>query len=524
VTDVFISYARADRNRVRPIALALAAEGFSVWWDPEIKPGAQWNAAIRKALENAACVLTCWSKKSVKSQWVVAETTHGHGRQVLAPALIQTCAPPIPFNMMQAADLSGWRGDGGDPEWIALLEQIRRLVEAKRRLVAAAPPPGEAHGAERVGAALAGGAADEAFRYTPGPSRLGPRLGRMLLGGAVLTAAITGGLWLAPQVVERFDARETKIAASPGAAPVSPPVVAAPEPSASAPVDAAPDTPVESPAVPPISPSPSTPTTVAPPVARPPLSTPTATSVPAPPPPQTADATRQLDACVNRLAAMCPNANGQARGFAADARLSAEEAAFLTTVQITATSPASPEAAQACEGMISQRSASGRRRGTLFDQACVAISFPAPQQQATPVPRDVIEAIPGILTPNRDPPRPSTTSAAPRTGRFSLRLGQWANFTSGGTSADGGDIGLAQARSGPYLAGGQTAQIGLAPGGRATLDVCRQASYGASLMLDRLQAGSGFCVRRTDGVVVGAQVADTSREAIIFSYTAWPAQ
>ena len=39
MTDVFISYARNDRNEVRYIAHALTAEGFSVWWDPEIKPG-----------------------------------------------------------------------------------------------------------------------------------------------------------------------------------------------------------------------------------------------------------------------------------------------------------------------------------------------------------------------------------------------------------------------------------------------------------------------------------------------------
>src|SRR5262245_13271139 len=140
MTDVFISYARADRERVRLIAHGLTAEGFSVWWDPDIKPGKKWNDVIRRALGDAAAIVTCWSPRSAKSDWVIAETTHGHGRQALVPALIQRCQPPIPYNMVQSVDLTRWRGHPDDGEWIELLRQVRRLVEAKRRL-AAAPPP-----------------------------------------------------------------------------------------------------------------------------------------------------------------------------------------------------------------------------------------------------------------------------------------------------------------------------------------------------------------------------------------------
>jgi hypothetical protein len=226
---------------------------------------------------------------------------------------------------------------------------------------------------------------------------------------------------------------------------------------------------------------------------------------------------------------MCPNANGQAQGFAADARITGPERTFLDRLQINSTTPASPEAAQACEGVIAQRAASSnRRRTTLFDQACRDVGFPTPTQQQPTIPRDVIEAIPEILNRDDDD-RPSTSSTsnqspAPRTGRFTLRLGQWANFGSGQTSASGGDIGLAQGRSGAYLTGGQTGEIALAPGGQASQQSCRQASYGASVMLERLRAGAGFCVRLSNGAVVAAQVGDASAETISFSYSAWPAQ
>ncbi len=544
MTDVFISYARADRNRVRLIAHALTAEGFSVWWDPEIKPGAQWNTAIRKALENAACVVTCWSKKSVKSQWVAAETTHGNGRQALVPMMIQDCEPPIPFNMMQAADLTRWRGDGSDPAWLAALDHIRRLVEAKRRMAAAAPPPGEAHGAPRAGGLDYEGA-EEAFRYTPSPRRMGPRVGPMIMGGLVVTAVLTGGLWLAPQVADRFAPAENAQAPdltapaspfdasvnAPGAAPLDPgPDLGAPGGPPSL------DTPTAGQPLPGATPLSPTQTGAAPGGPAPTGQTPTGQTPRGPqqtlPPSPTVDATRGLDACLNRLVAMCPNANGQPQGFGADGRIGNPERAFLDGLQIASATPASPEAAQACEGVIAQRSTSTRRRGaTVFERACQTVAFPAPQQQQPTIPRDVIERIPEIFDRGNNSPNPSTTqsptrgqNAEPRAGRFTLGLGQWANFASGQTSTVGGDIGLAAGRAGAYLTGGQTAQIGLAPGGSASQEACRQASYSASLMTERLRSGVGFCVRRTDGVVVGAQVTDANIENFSFSYTAWPAQ
>ena len=43
MADVFISYKREDRERVRPIVDALLAEDFSVWWDVGIAGGAAWR-------------------------------------------------------------------------------------------------------------------------------------------------------------------------------------------------------------------------------------------------------------------------------------------------------------------------------------------------------------------------------------------------------------------------------------------------------------------------------------------------
>ena len=46
MADVFVSYARADKARVAPLVAAIEAKGWSVWWDPEITPGQEFDDQI----------------------------------------------------------------------------------------------------------------------------------------------------------------------------------------------------------------------------------------------------------------------------------------------------------------------------------------------------------------------------------------------------------------------------------------------------------------------------------------------
>ena len=39
MSDIFLSYSSADRDRVAPIAVALERQGWSVWWDRRILAG-----------------------------------------------------------------------------------------------------------------------------------------------------------------------------------------------------------------------------------------------------------------------------------------------------------------------------------------------------------------------------------------------------------------------------------------------------------------------------------------------------
>ncbi|MFT7304836.1 MAG: hypothetical protein ACI9P7_000094 [Candidatus Azotimanducaceae bacterium] len=57
VADIFLSYAREDIDRVRPLAASLEKVGFSVWWDSELTPGEQFEEFIGREIQQAACVV-----------------------------------------------------------------------------------------------------------------------------------------------------------------------------------------------------------------------------------------------------------------------------------------------------------------------------------------------------------------------------------------------------------------------------------------------------------------------------------
>jgi hypothetical protein len=43
MAEIFLSYAKSDADRVRPLVGALEALGWSVWWDTRLGAGEQWD-------------------------------------------------------------------------------------------------------------------------------------------------------------------------------------------------------------------------------------------------------------------------------------------------------------------------------------------------------------------------------------------------------------------------------------------------------------------------------------------------
>lgn len=124
MSDIFISYARADKERAELIAEAFSRQGWSVWWDREIPPGKSFDETIENALISARCVIVLWSKDSVSSRWVKTEAAEGAARGILVPALIDNVQIPLEFKRIEAADLSEWHGDSAHFEFDQLLKTV----------------------------------------------------------------------------------------------------------------------------------------------------------------------------------------------------------------------------------------------------------------------------------------------------------------------------------------------------------------------------------------------------------------
>ena len=125
MADVFISYAREDVERARQMVDALTREGWTVWWDPKIRTGAEWERVLLSELERARCVIVLWSSYSVRSEWVRKETEAAAERAVLVPCYIETISVPAATASIQAANLTIWRGDPNALEFKEFLSAIR---------------------------------------------------------------------------------------------------------------------------------------------------------------------------------------------------------------------------------------------------------------------------------------------------------------------------------------------------------------------------------------------------------------
>lgn len=145
MSDIFISYASADREHAARLARALEDRGWSVWWDRTIPPGRQFDEVIEEALDAARCVVVLWSPASIASSWVKTEAAEAMRRKALIPALLgDDVKIPLEFRRLQAANLAQWRGEASTPEFDQFCEAIASNVlpgEPKREPPAPVPPP-----------------------------------------------------------------------------------------------------------------------------------------------------------------------------------------------------------------------------------------------------------------------------------------------------------------------------------------------------------------------------------------------
>jgi len=128
VADVFLSYARPDAAAAERIARELGKAGWSVWYDRELPAHRAYADVIATELESAPAVLVLWSKASTESEWVRSEANRARELHKLVQARVGAARLPMPFDQIQCADLTKWRGGNAHAGWRQISKSIEALV------------------------------------------------------------------------------------------------------------------------------------------------------------------------------------------------------------------------------------------------------------------------------------------------------------------------------------------------------------------------------------------------------------
>ena len=130
--DVFISHAQSTIPLVRQIADALRGLGHTVWWDEDLPVHRPFPQMIEARIRDAKAVVVIWSKDAVEGTYVRAEAEIARPAGTLVQISVNGTVPPLPFNTIQFADMTGWTGDANAPGWRKVVASVSELVGSDR--------------------------------------------------------------------------------------------------------------------------------------------------------------------------------------------------------------------------------------------------------------------------------------------------------------------------------------------------------------------------------------------------------
>jgi hypothetical protein len=96
--DVFLSYSRADSDRVAPLRDELRRLGYRVFFDVEsIDPASPWRERLRQAIRSSRLLVLCWSEHARGSDYIDFEYMQADAlHKPICPWLLdKTALPPM---------------------------------------------------------------------------------------------------------------------------------------------------------------------------------------------------------------------------------------------------------------------------------------------------------------------------------------------------------------------------------------------------------------------------------------------
>ena len=128
MADIFISYAREDREWAEALSKALVSQGWTTWWDTRLTAGERFDFVIQDEIDEAKCVVVLWSSKSIRSPWVIAEAREGLEREILVSVLIENVRPPFAHRLVYTANLIGWNKEDTSEKFGRLAKYITTIL------------------------------------------------------------------------------------------------------------------------------------------------------------------------------------------------------------------------------------------------------------------------------------------------------------------------------------------------------------------------------------------------------------
>ncbi|MFN4024937.1 MAG: TIR domain-containing protein [Hyphomonas sp.] len=132
MADIFISYARLDRERVAPLKQALDGLGLNSFFDIDgLDGGDTFPDVLDREVKNAKVVLGCWTPHALQRDWVKAECAIAHEQKTLVPLEFDPLGPidvPAAFFRLQRVNVSTWRGESKHDGWLSAIRAISRRL------------------------------------------------------------------------------------------------------------------------------------------------------------------------------------------------------------------------------------------------------------------------------------------------------------------------------------------------------------------------------------------------------------
>ncbi|MEQ9506170.1 MAG: TIR domain-containing protein [Hyphomonas sp.] len=132
MADIFISYARLDRERIAPLKAALDGLGLDSFFDIDgLDGGDTFPDVLDREVKTAKVVLGCWTPAALQRDWVKAECAIAHEQRTLVPLEFDQLSAldvPAAFFRLQRVNLTTWRSESKHDGWLATVRAISRRL------------------------------------------------------------------------------------------------------------------------------------------------------------------------------------------------------------------------------------------------------------------------------------------------------------------------------------------------------------------------------------------------------------